>query len=465
MGITLEELCNQQFADRHRILTTGGRPFSTILHGGFSSSGEPTVSAPSSAEESLAILPAEHARVLEFMIPKLLRLQANAILIVGTAEVPSSTLALAATNRMSIGLISDGSFAEIIEQSVRYLSLIEATLLDGWPSAEDRAEPQRLVDSAADILHANLEMTFPDGSFYTATRVEQPIAHTSFTDEGFVLTATFEHDLSRELQARCEAVFAVAVLAAIPLGQQRSFESLESQRHKYELLEAFARTDSSAALELLSLQASELGWKVSGWHIVVAGQLNSLERTRKLFATLRSLEVIASDLVTHGDSFLIILTYPSTIKPQLDLSTVVRGELGVSQPMYGPQGLGAAADAAQRHALFAREAGLAVSVQQHSISDPLLSRLFDHPETYELCKRRLAPLLSEGKEELLRTLSVLLDNESNVAASARILHIHRNTVMQRIQSIERALSVSLEKRTDKMMLRCAILGLSFDPNQ
>lgn len=465
MGVTLEELCHQVFTDQHHLLSHGDEPFTSILHGGFSSEGEPLVTAPSTPGPGLAVLPAAHAPVLEFMIPKLLRLQANSVLVVGVSELPPSTLALAETNNLAVAVIPAGTFSEVIEESLKYLSLDESALPLDWPTAADRSEPQLLINSMAEIMRATVEATFPDGTTYASARPEQTVDSVTMHEEGFVFTAHFRYGVSRNVRSRCTALFKMALLASIPLVQQQSRASLQHQRHKYELLEAFARTDSPEAVELLALQAAEVGWRVNGWHICIAGQSASAQRARRLFSLVRTPELLASDLVIHAEGFIIILTYPGAEKPNLPAESLFTSGVGISQPRYGAQGLGAAADAAKRHAHFATEAGLSVSVQQHSVSDPLLSRLFDHPETYQLCRRRLAPLLTEGKKELLRTLTVLLDNESNIAASARALHIHRNTVMQRVEAIEKALSVSLDQRTDKMMLRCAILGLSFDPNQ
>ncbi|PSR32695.1 MAG: hypothetical protein C7B46_13115 [Sulfobacillus benefaciens] len=82
----------------------------------------------------------------------------------------------------------------------------------------------------------------------------------------------------------------------------------------------------------------------------------------------------------------------------------------------------------------------------------------DRKGVAEFTKDVLGPLLVEENQELLETLKVYLREGRSVTKSARILHIHRNTVLYRIGQAERLLGFQLKNIDDATSLWVALRG-------
>jgi sugar diacid utilization regulator len=75
-----------------------------------------------------------------------------------------------------------------------------------------------------------------------------------------------------------------------------------------------------------------------------------------------------------------------------------------------------------------------------------LYRHINQPDAYNLIEHYLSPLLTYDREtdsHLIETLDVYLQQQQNLAATSRLLFIHRNTLLYRIEKIENLLGCSL----------------------
>ena len=76
---------------------------------------------------------------------------------------------------------------------------------------------------------------------------------------------------------------------------------------------------------------------------------------------------------------------------------------------------------------------------------------------YENTLRSLAYPKTRDEEELINTLVVFLDNNCEIAWTAKKLFIHRNTVKYRIAKCEDILSYSVHDAQNSLNLRLALL--------
>ena len=80
----------------------------------------------------------------------------------------------------------------------------------------------------------------------------------------------------------------------------------------------------------------------------------------------------------------------------------------------------------------------------------------------ELCDMFLQEVLGENAdmnfdEETLNTINQLFDNNLNISETARQLYIHRNTLVYRLERIEKKLGLDIRSFEDAMLFRIAML--------
>ena len=69
----------------------------------------------------------------------------------------------------------------------------------------------------------------------------------------------------------------------------------------------------------------------------------------------------------------------------------------------------------------------------------------------------IEPLRSSDSDgQLLATLSTYLDVESNASETAARLHVHRNTVLQRLSRIRELLPIDLDQPADRLAVQVAL---------
>ena len=117
--------------------------------------------------------------------------------------------------------------------------------------------------------------------------------------------------------------------------------------------------------------------------------------------------------------------------------------VGISRPVEGPDGIGHGhAHAEQALAAGRRLSGAGAVAHFDDLGVlRLLGLIEDTRELREYAEETLGRLSDEDAEstELRRTLAVLLEENLNVAASARRLHFHYNTLRYRVDKLERLL--------------------------
>ncbi|MDT8860884.1 PucR family transcriptional regulator [Alkalihalobacillus sp. MEB130] len=86
-------------------------------------------------------------------------------------------------------------------------------------------------------------------------------------------------------------------------------------------------------------------------------------------------------------------------------------------------------------------------------------------EFYRSTLRELAYPKDKEKEDLVQTLSVFLNHNCQISETAKIMFIHRNTVIYRIKKCEEILGIELKGSDETLTLRIALFIRSFFNNK
>lgn len=233
-------------------------------------------------------------------------------------------------------------------------------------------------------------------------------------------------------------------------------------------------------------QIGVLGWHVGGWctaiHVQVAGdvdQVRVLALTDDLSRALESVG-IRSQLIERPDGWSLWTSSPSE-PPTTSYRDVVSGLrravqrftqahshamllVGVGRPYASLPGLQKSLAEAREASIIAM-AGAQDSAVQH-IDELGVKRIllgwYASESFAEFAGTLLGPLMAEDPQgELLATLEAFLDNESAPTVTANQLHIHRNTVINRMDRIRGLLSVDLDDPDERLavQLACRVVRL------
>lgn len=488
------EILHEVFRAQFEVLWGGDvldREISGIGLGTYDRNGAPTFWTPNGEKSGywLAILPEDHSPVLEFLIPSLVRQGVGAVFLVGTTPsqyLPPTTLDLAKKTRLPIVFVSDSSAVESFTEVVSYFTANESadpelpTLLASNSAYLD--DPQLLMDLFASRLGASLYLTSSkrDEPIFTSSRESALSAQNqprevsevfSSSNEVFHLEARWPYPPSRRSKARLNLYSKYATLCLRPWVLNRHEELVEDQVRKMDLLTALASVEDPTAQDLLAVQAHEYGWKTTAWHIAVWADISHPELAEPSLKLLRQtlhIDLGDSNWVLHGANeicFIFSLADESEI-PFSDLYTAPEklvpprkhlSFLAISLPQFGTQGLGLAVLEARRlhrHAK-ANSAGSKVHIQSHKVDDPLLVHVLGGPLAFKQAQAKVRLLVDHPNTELFRTLDTYLQCESNLSETSQRLHIHRNTVSQRLQTVAKLLSFSFDDHKEKLALRCA----------
>ena len=98
----------------------------------------------------------------------------------------------------------------------------------------------------------------------------------------------------------------------------------------------------------------------------------------------------------------------------------------------------------------------------HSYKEYILMKMIDDIDVDTL-KGYLRVLVDAGAREILSdddmmsTAEEFLNNSLNISETARILYMHRNTLMYRLDKIERSMGLNIRKFTDAVTFRIVML--------
>ncbi|MFC7456271.1 PucR family transcriptional regulator [Brachybacterium sp. GCM10030267] len=247
-----------------------------------------------------------------------------------------------------------------------------------------------------------------------------------------------------------------------------------------------AVSDASASAELLrdfldraegdpgdvARRMAERGWRTSGYHlgfrVVGRSRVITSDLLRRSIAALGELE-IESHVTTMGQGVTGWLRFPTRPAPaevdhQVRALRAVHGQLrstfnvatGVGSLRAEEPGLELTLRDATEAALLAadREASeWFVRFDAFGIEQLLLART--ESDTFVPAAEALLAPLREGDDQLVDTLHAYLEHESNIAATAAALGLHRNTVTSRMRRIESLIGADLHDPSSRLALHLA----------
>jgi purine catabolism regulator len=214
-------------------------------------------------------------------------------------------------------------------------------------------------------------------------------------------------------------------------------------------------------------------WRVEGWHMgirVVSRQDADIVGRRYELIEALAAEGLDVGVVEQGDGWAAWISF--ALEPDVptanDAARAVRraqqrwdddlpSAVGVGRVHHGPAGiarsLAEAADAA-RLAASRPQSGRFLHVDRLGLAQLLLA--WTQTDTFQpAALELLAPLRRQTTGDLLTTLATYLDAESSVAETASVLAVHRNTVAERIQRVQRILQVDLQDAETRLALHLA----------
>jgi hypothetical protein len=220
--------------------------------------------------------------------------------------------------------------------------------------------------------------------------------------------------------------------------------------------------------------ALEAGWTLDGWHIGVRILPTDTASRRSQATTTRLRQVLAAQrisapLVELGDSWAAWLSEPDEPAPDR-FSAVVAGVrrslaampgaalvAGIGKAQPGPAGLARTLTEAWELAQIAGISPGRRRVEHAGATDPrrLVLAVVSGNETVRRSHLLLGALLEPSNNVLLETLDTYLTLESSASATAKSLHVHRNTVLKRLDRIEQLLQMRLDDPAIRFALRIA----------
>lgn len=227
-----------------------------------------------------------------------------------------------------------------------------------------------------------------------------------------------------------------------------------------------------ATIDLLSraeadADAERRRWRGAGLdprraHVVVVVAGDSVG-ARRFVAGLALGDRVAT--AVHRDHLVLV------VPDDLDLSSRWRGgdapAAGVSAPSRTPDGLRAAHDEARRTALAVDalgRRGVLARADELGVFALLLSRT-GRRELHDQVVRELGPLLADdipGATPLLETLEAFLDQGRRPRATATALHVHVNTVYQRLAALDRRLGEGWRDRALELQVLLRLRRAAID---
>jgi hypothetical protein len=285
------------------------------------------------------------------------------------------------------------------------------------------------------------------------------------------------------LDSRASHVFTAMRITSMALSTSLAFSSLDHERDNRQiaaLLDQILEGPDELAVSDIE-NATVVGWQLFGWHTAVQvsaarsfADLPYASLAQSLTHALRAHGIDARP-VRRGQTFVLWLTraVPPTPAEDAELADRVRLALddvkaafpgvrlraGVGEPREGVRGIAQSLEGARLALAFA-ESEHGSSVVQRSASmtaNRLLHSWLPSGSAREAIVDIIQPLRSiDADGQLLATLRTYLDVESNASETASRLHVHRNTVLQRLTRVRELLPLDLDEPADRLAVQVAL---------
>ncbi|MFT4043852.1 MAG: helix-turn-helix domain-containing protein [Gordonia sp. (in: high G+C Gram-positive bacteria)] len=274
--------------------------------------------------------------------------------------------------------------------------------------------------------------------------------------------------------AQAETIRAVAELAVLRLSVWAARSALMASWDQAAQGALLTQLMSTGSLDgPYAEQAVALGWKLDGFHLVIAVRPDGDGPDRP--ATLAALQHVlvaagvTAPVVAIADGWVWWTSRnraPNAAQIRLHVNEIrqVIADMsafllvaGVAAPAYGVAGLVRAIDDAIRLSRIAGTGAGRRSVETASEANPrqgLLTAVTDD-HIRRNAELLLAPLVRSADTELLETLDVYLRCECSTTATATRLGVHRNSVAKRLSRIQALLAVDLADDDTRLALRIA----------
>ncbi|WIE75007.1 helix-turn-helix domain-containing protein [Curtobacterium sp. MCSS17_007] len=280
------------------------------------------------------------------------------------------------------------------------------------------------------------------------------------------------------LQAE-RAVLATALrVAAVAAGHRLVLTRLDDERdarYRMAMLDDLRAADGAPAPPLVQ-RTIAAGWELDAWHVgvrlVARGTVDAVALRREVEVAFdaEGLDVVVveqtdgwalwSSSPDEPDRAAVARVAASVRAAQNALRSAVDTNAGVGSVHAGPAGLvrtlGEAGDAV-RLAAARPESGFFVHVDRLGLAQLLLA--WTQTDTFLPAAEQILAPLERGGGALRSTLAAYLDAESSVAETAAVLGVHRNTVADRIDRVERLLGVDLGDPETRLALHLATRAL------
>lgn len=283
----------------------------------------------------------------------------------------------------------------------------------------------------------------------------EPIA-----DSGWLVVAGASLDRWDHLAARqCAAAL------ALELAKEQAVKDAEA-RVRGDLVRTIL-SGTPVDPESLNNQAAELGYQLNQPHTAVVIAPANGERPAALQSTLERLLVqrkLVAPVLQREDSVLVFVpsggsaTAPHALVEALHQSHAVTAGLSAAAPTSGHWAR--ALDEAEQALALGRRLFGEKSVT--AFPDLGVYRLLlaqrDSAELKRFVRDTLGPLLEHGasNSDLLETLEGYFLARGNVSRAAALLHIHRNTLIYRLQRISEIAGIDWDRAEDQLALQLAL---------
>ncbi|MFO7169847.1 MAG: helix-turn-helix domain-containing protein [Chloroflexota bacterium] len=227
--------------------------------------------------------------------------------------------------------------------------------------------------------------------------------------------------------------------------------------------------DSEALLQ----RGRELGYDLRQPHVALLASVNDQEETSRVAAVVNaalSSMGVGAPTMRRADGVLCFLPLAERGRRAHEVAEQLRARLAADIPGI-VLAIGREAPTVSAWPRSLREAEQALRIGRQlfdnrrvlSFSDlgvyRLLILLRESPELWEFYRATLAALADydrDQKAELIKTLEAFFDNLGNLAQTAVALHVHRNTLLYRLERVKQISGLDLEDPEDRLALWLAL---------